>query len=127
MAIASTTTKPKPLRLRRRTSFVERTISSLAGAIERSIYAEEIAQTDGWLQSIDPRVKVAGMLLLLVRAALSRNIFLILGFFGIAVVLALVSRVPLATIASRVWIGALIFTGTIAFPAIFITPGEILF
>lgn len=112
---------------RRRKSFVEKTIGSLAGAMERALYAEELAKANGLLQQLDPRVKLVGLLLLLVAAALSRNLLVILCLFGVAIVLALLSRVPIRTLATRVWISALLFTGTIALPAIFITPGDVMY
>src|SRR5262245_3172423 len=122
------TSPAPPARLRRRrASFVERTIASLAGAIERALYAEELATADGVLQRLDPRVKVVGLLALIVAAALARNILVILGLFGVALALALLSRVPLRTLAARVWTGALLFTGMIALPAIFITPGAVVY
>jgi cobalt/nickel transport system permease protein len=110
---------------KRRASFVERTIGGLAAAMERALYAEELAKIDGLLQRLDPRVKVVGLLALVVAAALSRQIVVILGLFGVAIVLALLSRVPIRTLATRVWVGALLFTGMLALPAIFITPGRV--
>jgi cobalt ECF transporter T component CbiQ len=108
----------------RRKSFVEQTILGLADAMERSLYAEDLAQSAGLLQQIDPRVKVVGMLGLLVAAALSRSILVILSLFACAIALALLSRVPLRTLLTRVWVPALLFTGVLALPAIFVTPGR---
>ncbi|MBK9943914.1 MAG: cobalt ECF transporter T component CbiQ [Kouleothrix sp.] len=112
---------------RRRKSFVERTIAELSGAMERALYAEELARADGLLQRLDPRVKVVGLLALIVAAALAHNILVILALFGVALVLALLSHVPFRTLATRVWVGALLFTGMLALPAIFITPGQPLY
>jgi cobalt/nickel transport system permease protein len=112
---------------RRRKSFVERTIVGISEAMERALYAEELAAIDGALQRLDPRVKVVGLLALIVAAALARNILVILALFGVALALALLSRVPLRTLAARVWVGALLFTGLIALPAIFITPGTVVY
>jgi cobalt ECF transporter T component CbiQ len=123
MAISESRTAPTGRPRKRRAAFVERTIGSLAGVMERALLAEELAKADGLLQRLDPRVKVVGLLLLIVAAALARNLIVLAGLFGVALLLALLSRVPLRTLAGRVWIGALIFTGMIAFPAIFITPG----
>ena len=109
---------------RRRKSFVERTIIGLAGVMEQSLYAEELAHADGLLQRIDPRVKVVGMLALLVAAALSRNVGVILGLFAGALVLARLSQVPLRTLVVRVWLPVMLFTGVLALPAIFTTPGQ---
>jgi len=112
---------------RRRAGFVERTIASLAGAIERALYAEELAKADGLLQRLDPRVKLVGLLALIVAAALARNMLVILGLFAVAILLALLSHVPLRTLATRVWVSALLFTGAIALPAILITPGQVVY
>src|SRR5215212_662612 len=118
---------PPAQRRKRRISFVERTIRGLAAAMERALYAEQLARADGLLQRLDPRVKVVGLLALVVAAALSRQLVVILGLFGVAIVLALLSRVPIRTLATRVWIGALLFTGMLALPAIFITPGPAIY
>ncbi len=112
---------------RRRAGFIERTIGELAGALERALYADALAHADGLLQRLDPRVKLVGLLALLVAAALSRNILVILALFCLGVALALLSRVPLRTLAGRVWAGALLFTGVLALPAIFVTPGAPLY
>jgi cobalt ECF transporter T component CbiQ len=119
--------RPATPRRRRRASFVERTIAGLTGAMERALYAEELAKADGLLQRLDPRVKVAGLLALVVAAALARHILVILALFGVALALALLSRVPIRTLATRLWVGALLFTGMLALPAIFITPGQALY
>jgi cobalt ECF transporter T component CbiQ len=124
MAVSNARTTPAR---KRRASFVERTIGELAGAMERSLYAEELAHADGLLQRLDPRVKVVGLLALIVAAALARNILVILALFAVALALALLSRVPFRTLATRVWVSALVFTGAIALPAIFITPGQVLY
>jgi cobalt/nickel transport system permease protein len=118
---------PPAQRRKRRISFVERTIRGLAAAMERALYAEELAKADGLLQRLDPRVKVVGLLALVVAAALSRQIVVILGLFGVAIALALLSRVPIRTLVTRVWVGALLFTGMLALPAIFITPGQVIY
>lgn len=120
-------TTPPIRRRKRRANFVERTIRGLAAAMERALYAEELAKADGLLQRLDPRVKVVGLLALVVAAALARNILVIVGLFGVAILLALFSRVPIRTLAARVWVGALLFTGSLALPAIFITPGAAIY
>jgi len=112
---------------RRRKSFVERTLIGISDAMERALYAEELAAINGALQRLDPRVKLVGVLALIVAVALARNILVILALFGVALVLALLSHVPLRTLAARVWLGALLFTGALALPAIFITPGDIVY
>lgn len=57
---------------------------------------------------------------------LARNFFTIFFIFIIGIALAVLSNVPLRTLAARAWLSALTFTGTIALPVIFITPGDAL-
>jgi cobalt ECF transporter T component CbiQ len=112
---------------KKRGSFVEQTLATLVSKMERALFAEELAQVDGLLQKLDPRVKIVGLLGLILAATLARNIFTILFIFAIAVLLAVLSSVPIRTLATRAWLGALFFTGMIALPAIFLTPGDALF
>jgi len=102
---------------------VERSLASFVDALEHAFYAEESAKKNGLLQKLDPRIKIAAVFPLIVIAALARRLGVIVALFATAVVLALLSRVPLATLAKRVWLGVLTFTGFISFPALFLTPG----
>ncbi len=111
---------------KRRGSFVEETLKTLVRKTESALFAEELAQADGFLQKLDPRVKIVGLLALILDATLSRNIFTILFVFATAVLLAAVSRVPVKILAARAWLPALVFTGTIALPIVFIAPGDAL-
>jgi cobalt ECF transporter T component CbiQ len=105
-------------------SFVERTLSSLVNAMERALFAEELAKSDGLLQRLDPRIKVVGILALVVASAMAHRLWVIGALFAVAVTVAVMSRVSLGTLAKRVWIAILIFTGVIALPAPFIVPGR---
>ena len=116
-----------PPRKKRRGSFIERTLATLVRKAERALFAEELAKTNGFLQSLDPRVKILGLLALILDVTLARNVFTIIVIFVFAVLLALLSNVPVKTLAARAWLGALTFTGLIALPVIFITPGDALF
>lgn len=111
----------------RKRNIVERHTSHLLAALEYAFSAEVIALQNGLLQRLDPRVKVVGLMALLVAAALSRRLSVIVAIFAAAVLLAALSRVPMKTLLKRGWIGALLFTGFIALPAVFITPGEIVY
>jgi len=105
-------------------NFVERTISSLVNAMERAIYAEELAKGNGLLQRLDPRIKVVGILVLIVASAMAQRLWVIGAIFAVAVTMAVMSRVSLGILARRVWIPILMFTGVIALPAPFIIPGR---
>lgn len=103
---------------------VERSLSSFVETLQRSFESEEVAKRTGLLQSLDPRVKIVAILPLILIAALARRLRVIAVLFLFAVVLALLSKVPLSTLAKRVWLTVLAFTGIIALPALFLTPGH---
>lgn len=109
-----------------KTRFVERTLDSLADRASRALYAEDLAHSAGLLQGLDPRFKLGGLFALIMATAVSRHLEAILGLFVVALVLAIFSHVPLGSVGKRIWIPALIFTGAITFPAIFVTPGKVL-
>jgi cobalt/nickel transport system permease protein len=107
--------------------FLERTTSSFVDAMEHAFYAEQMARADGLLQRLDPRVKLLGILGLVVPAAAARSFAVIAGLFAVAVVLAVLSRVPFGVLLKRVWGAVLLFTGVIALPAPFVTPGRVVY
>jgi len=105
-------------------SYIERTIASLIAASERAAIAEQLAFSEGVMQRVDPRVKVAGLFALIFVVAASRRLGVIAALFVIAVVLAAASKVRMRRLAGWVWLPVLFFTGAIALPAIFLTPGR---
>jgi cobalt ECF transporter T component CbiQ len=92
-----------------------------------ALVSEAVARQLGLLQSLDPRVRLIGLLILVVAVTLSHRIVVVAGLFAAAVALGLLSHVSLATLAKRVWLTVLAFTGVIALPALFLTPGVVLF
>ncbi len=104
-------------------SFIERSLSSLLATSNYAATAEQMAVAGGALQLVDPRVKVAGLFGLVFVVAASRELRVIGFIFAVALLLALVSRVSVRRLAAWVWSPVLFFTGTIALPAVFLTPG----
>jgi len=102
------------------------TLVGLARTFAHALAAEDLARQPGLLQSLDPRVRLTGIFLLVLAALLAHRIAVIAGLFVVAVALALFSHVRLATLAVRVWLVVLLFTGIIALPALFLTPGSFL-
>ena len=70
---------------RSRMNFIERTLSSLVNAMERALYAEELAKADGLLQRLDPRIKVIGILALVMASAMAHKLWVIGALFAVAV------------------------------------------
>jgi cobalt/nickel transport system permease protein len=107
--------------------FVERTLVSLIDAARYAAIADETAQYDGVLQRLDPRVKVVGLLGMVVVVAASHRLLVIAGILVAACALAKASRITADCLARLVWIPVVFFTGVIALPAIFLTPGQPVF
>jgi len=104
--------------------FVESTIVSFSRALSRALMSEEIARQPGLLQSLDPRVRLIGLFALVLAVTLSRRLAIVLALFLAALLLAVFSRVSIGALAKRVWLVVLAFTGVIALPAAFLTPGR---
>ena len=106
---------------------VERSLASFVAALESAFQAEALVRKNGLLQKLDPRVKIVAILPLIIIAALARRLWVISVLLAVAVVVSLLSRVSVATLAKRVWIGVLAFTGFISIPALFLTPGRVIY
>ena len=113
---------------RRKGSFVEKTLSGAVGVMRSAMFGEDVAQQRGFLQRIDPRVKIVSFLGLLIVTAFVRNIPTLVVMYVATVVLAIVSALPVGFFIKRVWLFIPIFTGIIVIPAMFsfITPGTII-
>ena len=103
---------------------IAKTVRGFTRALEQTLVSENSAHERGLLQALDPRVKLVGMLALVVSAALSRKLPVMAALFGLGIVLAVASRLSLWSLAKRVWLVAFAFTFMIAAPALFLTPGE---
>ena len=108
----------------RRGGFLTSTMVGFARALARAMASEQIARQPGLLQSLDPRVRVIGLFSMVLAAVLSRRIAVVGALFVVAVMIAILSNVSIGMLAKRVWLVVLGFTGVIAFPAIFLTPGD---
>ncbi|HEY2331099.1 MAG TPA: cobalt ECF transporter T component CbiQ [Acidimicrobiales bacterium] len=112
---------------RKKGGFVEKTISGASGLLRQAMFSEDMAARPGLLQRIEPRLKLLGILGLLMAAALVQHIEILLALYALTLVLAAASRLSLSFFIKRVWLFIPIFTGVIVLPATFsfITPGEI--
>lgn len=107
-----------------RSNMLASTLNSLSRALSRALTSEQTARRSGVMQSLDPRVRVLAIFLLVIVVVLLHKITVLLALFAGGVVLALASGLTLRTLALRVWFVVLAFTGVIALPALFLTPGE---
>ena len=105
---------------------LERTLEGLSEALERSLYAERLARRPGLLQRFDPRLKLVALLLCLLAVALALSPVAIAALYLGALLLAWASLIPIGFFIRRIWLSVLLFSGVIALPALFITPGPVL-
>lgn len=104
---------------------VESTLRGFTKALLKAFSSEQTAAKRGLLQSFDPRARIIAIFLLVIAVTLCRKLEAVAALFALAVVIAIASRVAVATLAKRVWLVVFGFTGLIALPAIFMTPGEV--
>jgi cobalt/nickel transport system permease protein len=104
--------------------FVERTLTDINQALERSWFADAIARRPGLLQSFDPRGKLISLMALLVATSISHTLLGIAVIFPVVLVLAILSQISVWFFIRRVWALAFLFTGALALPALFLTPGS---
>lgn len=104
-------------------AFLERNLAAAAGALERTVANEAWAAERGFLQSVDPRFKIVSFAAILLACSLTASIPILCGLYVLATVFALASKIALGDFTKRVWIFVPVFTGIVAIPALFITPG----
>ncbi|MFH0918289.1 MAG: cobalt ECF transporter T component CbiQ [Candidatus Omnitrophota bacterium] len=104
-------------------NFIERSIIGALTFLQDSIFAEECALRNGFLQSLDPRAKIIGFLLFILQALLTGSIPALLLLYALCLFLVLISRINLGFFLKRTWIFIPLFSLFIAFPAIF-SPGQ---
>ncbi|NOY69664.1 MAG: cobalt ECF transporter T component CbiQ [Deltaproteobacteria bacterium] len=107
--------------------FVAKTLAETSSAIQNSVFAGGFADRDGLMQRLDPRIRIVSLLALLIVTGLARDIGVLCALYGLTLVMAVFSRLPLFFFIKRVWAFIPIFAGIIAIPALFITPGHPVF
>lgn len=111
---------------RRKGNFIEKTLRDIVGFLQEAIFSEEIAMRLGFLQRLDPRVKVITLIFLLVVVNLSSHLSLLWAFYFILLAIAVFSHLPLRQVIARVWLVIPLFTGIMVLPALFnwVRPGQ---
>jgi cobalt/nickel transport system ATP-binding protein len=103
---------------------LEKNIAAVARVIETTVTNERWARSGGLLQSLDVRAKIAALPLLMLLCALTKSIPVLLALYAVSLVLAGLSGIGAIAFIKRVWIFIPLFTGVIAIPALFMTPGQ---
>ena len=106
--------------------FIRRSIIATLDFLKDAVFCEEYALQNGFLQSLDPRVKVITFLLFVIAVLLAKSIATLFILYALCLVLALISRINLEFFLKRTWIFIPLFSLFIALPAIF-SQGNALF
>ena len=96
--------------------------------LKDSVFADEYAAKNGFLQRRDPRIKVLSILVLIFLTVLTKRIEVLLCLYLFCLVLAGSSEIKLVLFLKRTWIFIPLFSLFIAIPAMFsvFTPGAVL-
>ena len=106
-------------------NFIEHSIIGSLVFLREAVFADETARQNGFLQSLDPRVKIISFLLLILQALFAGNIQTLLFLYGFCLFLVLISKIGLKFFLLRTWIFIPLFSLLIGLPAAF-GPGEAL-
>ena len=109
-------------------NFIERSLLGVLSFLKESVFADEHALKNGFLQSLDPRIKMVTFLLFIVQVIFAKNILILLGLYALCLFLAYLSKIDLLFFLKRTWIFIPLFSLVIAVPALFsiFSPGEAL-
>ncbi len=112
--------------LHKRRDFIERSLLSALAFIKDATLSEECANRKGFLQSLDPRFKTISFLAFLVTAVSLKSAVLIGSLYGLCLLLAFFSRIPLNYFLTRTLLFIPLFSLCIVLPTLFsmVTPGE---
>lgn len=110
----------------RRTDYLEKTLADIQQVMAEDMFQAGIATGDGWLQRIEPRVKVLGVGMLLLAVAMAPSLTMLAIVHMILLLTARLSGIGWAAYLKRVWLPALVFAGVAVLPGVinWVTPGE---
>lgn len=112
---------------RRRTGFVTKTISGVAGVMRQALFADEVDAAGGALARIDARVKVVSTVALLVAVSLLHSVPALVVANAATLLVVLASGLPVGGFVRRVWSVVPLFTAVVVLPATtnLVTAGDV--
>ena len=112
--------------LHKKSDFIERSILSALAFLKDATMSEEYANRKGFLQSLDPRFKTISFLAFLITAVSLKSAGLIGFLYGLCLLLAFFSRIPVRRFMIRTLLFIPLFSLGIVIPTLFsiVTPGE---
>lgn len=103
----------------RNAPFAERSLRNTLDFFKEAVFSEEAAGRTGLLQPVDPRIKIAIFILLILVINFVHDIAALIALYAACIVLAAFSRISVLFFIKRVWFFIPLFTLVIAAPAFF--------
>lgn len=103
----------------KRNNFIQRSIAGVLSFLKELIFAEEIAIAKGFLQLLDPRIKLITFILFIFQALFTSSLAVLFFLYGASLFFALISRIRLGFFLKRTLIFIPLFSLFIAIPAVF--------
>jgi cobalt/nickel transport system permease protein len=110
-------------------NFIERSIRGALSFFKESVFADEYAKRNAFLQRRDSRIKAISFLLLILAVLFTKNFYYIASIYLSVLALTSLSGINLWFFLKRTWIFIPLFSLFIAIPALFnfFSPGEPVF
>lgn len=128
LATGRTSPLPAPRPCWGRADYLDRTLADIQNVMAEDLYQAGIAARPRFLQLLETRIKVAGMLALLVAVAVTKSIAALAVIHVVVFAAAVGSGISAGAYLARSWLPASLFTGIAVLPAALscITPGDAL-
>jgi len=107
-------------------NFIEKTVLSIQSTFEDMFASDEIADKSGLMQSLDPRVRLLSIVLLIVIANLGNSLYYMAVMLVYSLILAVLSKIPMKSYIARISVVSIVFTGIVLVPSLFniVRPGK---
>jgi cobalt/nickel transport system permease protein len=109
-------------------SLARRTARAIDRAVTEVLLNDELAASPGLMQALDPRIKLASIVLFAVTASLVHSLPMLAALIAATAMLAAASGVSVSSFSRKIWVSAGFFAFLLAAPAAtaWITPGPVL-
>lgn len=109
-----------------RADYLEKTLTDIQRVMAEDLYQTAAAARTGFLQNLNPQIKLVGIGLVLSAVALTGSLSALIVIHGLLLFTVLVSKIGIKAYLIRAWLPAALFSGVAVLPGIFswITPGQ---
>lgn len=100
-----------------RPRYIRNSILELSQALDQELHSEEMARQKGFLQGMEPRLKLLLVLAMILLVGLTHDVRIMLAVLLLSVIFMRLSRLPVWTLLKRIWFTIPLFTLLLALPA----------